>query len=357
MKKNLQNSSINININKDDDSLNDFLYCWDKFGSRPNKILIHNTYSTRLFKEVFSKYDLEKTYFTEIIPSEESLIINDQILVQISESIYASYVIVDRNHESSIITEIIFFYKKNEDFEEIQGIVKELNNCIVDFESESNKMNTISVSTNGIELEPVEIYEFDIDNFELYYNKKTYKEINKLVKDIKKSDKGISILYGERGTGKTSIINYLSSKLDRIVIFIPNNLVDQAFNSPEFRKFLKRYYKPIIIIDDCETLFNDNYSKSNLLTNNLLQLVDGYMSDNIEVNIIAIFNTESEDEIDHVLLESNNLLKVVEFDYLSEEESNELSDYVGHNKKYKNKMRVLDIIKNNKPKHTFDIGL
>ena len=135
MKKNLQNSSINININKDDDSLNDFLYCWDKFGSRPNKILIHNTYSTRLFKEVFSKYDLEKTYFTEIIPSEESLIINDQILVQISESIYASYVIVDRNHESSIITEIIFFYKKNEDFEEIQGIVNELNNCIVDFES------------------------------------------------------------------------------------------------------------------------------------------------------------------------------------------------------------------------------
>jgi Tfp pilus assembly pilus retraction ATPase PilT len=47
------------------------------------------------------------------------------------------------------------------------------------------------------------------DNVELYYNQKTLKNINKLVKSIKKSDKGLSILYGQRGTGKTNTISYM----------------------------------------------------------------------------------------------------------------------------------------------------
>ncbi len=359
MKKDINiKPQLNLNINKDDSEINDFLFCWNEFGTRPNKILIHNTYTTSLFNNMLSEYIIEKNYFTEVLPADESFIINDKMFVKISENIYCSYVVFDRNQEDSMVSDLYFFYKSIDDFEQIQEIIEKSNSCILNFcENDSNKLNTLSISSqNVLEIEPVDTANTDLDNFGLYYNKKTFKEINKLVKEIKNSNKGLSILYGERGLGKTSIINYIASKLDRIVIFISNNMIENTINNSEFRKFLKKYYKPILIIDDCEMLYSDMFSKSNAFSNNLLQMVDGFLSDNLEVNVITIFNVESEDEIDESLLECNNLLKSIEFQLLSEEESTELSDFIGQNKTYKNKMRVLDIIKNKKPKDTTHIG-
>lgn len=351
--------TLNLNVNKDDAELNDFLHCWEQFESRPNKIVIHNTYSTSLFTELMTTYSIERNFFTEVVPTEEEFIINDKMFVKITDNIYCSYIIVDRRHENSITSEVTFFYKEEEDFKEVQKIVEELNSCTLNFdEEESNNLNTIALSaTSGLEIEPIDMSDFDVENFDLFYTKSTSKDINKLVKEIKKSDKGLSILYGERGTGKTSVINYLASKLGRIVIFIPNNMIEHTINNPEFRKFLKRYSKPVIVIDDCEMMFHEYFTKSNMFVNNLLQMVDGFLSDSMEVNVVAIFNVDDEDEIDHSLLESNNLLRVVEFSELSEDESSELSDYLGHKKQYKNKTNVLNIIKNRKPKDSKEFGL
>jgi hypothetical protein len=85
-------------------------------------------------------------------------------------------------------------------------------------------------------------------------------------------------------------------------------------------------------------------------------MVDGFLSDSMEVNIITIFNVDDESEIDHSLLECNNLIDVVKFEELSEEESNELSKHLGQDKKYKNKNKVIDIIKKRKSKSVKDIG-
>lgn len=350
--------TLNLNVNKDDAELNDFLYCWEQFESRPNKIVIHNTYSTSLFVEVLKEYTLEKNFFTEVVPNEESFIINDKMFVKLSEDTYCSYIIIDRKSENSMVNELTFFYKSEDNFESIQEIVEKLNSCNINFEEDaSDKLNTIVLSSkNGLEVEPIDISDFDIENFSLYYSKQTGKDINKLIKEINKSNKGLSILHGERGTGKTSVIKYLASKLDRTVIFIPNNMIEHTINNPEFRKFLKTYSKPVIIIDDCEMLFHEYFTKSNMFSNNLLQMVDGFLSDSIEVNVIAIFNIEDEDEIDHSLLESNNLIRVIDFEYLSPSESIELSEHLGNNKQYKNKTAVLDIIKNKKPKEIKEFG-
>jgi hypothetical protein len=351
--------NLNLNVNKDDAELNDFLYCWEQFESRPNKIVIHNTYSTNLFIDLLNTYIVERNFFTEVLPAEEEFVINDKMFVKITDEIYCSYIVVDRRQENSITSEVTFFYKREEDFKEIQKIIEELNNCTLNFnEEESNNLNTIALSaTSGLEIEPIDMSDFDVDNFDLFYTKNTSKDINKLVKEIKKADKGLSILYGERGTGKTSVINYLASKLDRIVIFVPNNMIEHTINNSEFRKFLKRYSKPVIVIDDCEMMFHEYFTKSNMFVNNLLQMVDGFLSDSMEVNVVAIFNVDDEDEIDHSLLESNNLLRVVEFSELTEDESSELSDYLGHKKQYKNKTNVLNIIKNRKPKDSKEFGL
>ena len=92
------------------------------------------------------------------------------------------------------------------------------------------------------------------------------------------------------------------------------------------------------------------------LSNNLLQMVDGFLSDTMNVNIIALFNTDNEDDIDESLLDCNNLIDVIEFELLSTEESNELAKHRESNKKYKNKSRVIDIIKKRSSNEASKIG-
>lgn len=350
---------LNININKDESHLNDFLYCWSEFGERPNKIVVYNTYLTSEFNKIISEISSSKNVFTEIIPSDESYVINDKVFVKIDDNLYLSYVVVDRNQENSIINEITFLYREyKEGTKKVQELIEKLNSCIMDFcEEEGNNLNTLSIYNGSLEIEPIDGLKVDIDNIEMYYNTKILNKVDRLVKNIKKSDKGLSIIYGERGMGKTSIINYISSKLDRIVIFIPNNMIDQTINNPDFRKFIKKYYKPVIVIDDCEMMFSEFFTKSNILTNNLLQMVDGFLSDSIEVNVISIFNIENEDEIDHSLLECNSLIDIVKFEYLSPEESNNLSRHLGMNKKYKNPTKLIDIISGKKNKDKISIGI
>ena len=351
----VERSSLNLNITKDDYNLNDFIYCWDKFNSRPNRIVIHNTYSSKLFNKVMSGYILDKNVFTEVIPDSEEVIINDKMLVKLDEKCYLSYVVADRNMDNSFIDSITFYYEGS--YEGITDIVDELNDCILDYcEDDSNKLNTIGLSVNGLEIEPINLKE-ENDNTDLFYNAVTFKRVDKAIKGIKKADKGLTILYGDRGTGKTSVINYIASKLDRIVIFIPSSMIEHTINNPEFRKFIKKYEKPILVLDDCELfLGGDVYSKSSMFTNNLLQMVDGFLSDTMNVNIVAILNIEDEDEIDPSLLECNNLIEVVEFLPLSEEESNDLAKSLGSNKKYKNKTKVIDIVKKRSNYEEIGIG-
>jgi predicted AAA+ superfamily ATPase len=350
-------SKINLNINKDDYNINDFLYCWDEFGTRPNKIILYNQYSTKLFSELI--IGTSENRFTEVIPSDEFSVVNEKVLVKISDDIFISYLTMDKDCENSIINEIAFFYKDYDtNFEKIQEVIEQISSCLIEFteENERYKLNTISLSPNGLEMEPVEMSSVDIENFDLYYTDKTMKGLDKVIKSIKKSNKGLTILYGERGTGKTSTINYITTKLESIVIFIPNNMVENTINNPEFRKFLKKHSKPVIVIDDCEMFFNEAFAKSNIFVNNLLQMVDGFLSDSMEVNVITIFNVEDEDEIDHSLIDCNNLTDIVKFDCLTEDESNDLSKHLNQDKKYKNKNRLVDIIKKRKNKASKEIG-
>ena len=346
MSKNKQN--INLNINKDDSDINDFIYCWSKFEDRPNKITLHSSYNQHLFTDFISKHEVSRNIFTEIIPSPDEDIINDKILIQIEEDIYLSYVVVDRKMESSIVSDLTFFYKSISNLELIESLIDELKKCTIEFyEDESSNLNTLTISSsNSLEIEPIDLDDTN-GHFDCYYNEKTFKEVDKLIKKIKKSNKGLSVLWGERGTGKSSIINYIAKKLDRIVIFIPNNLIDHTINNPDFRKFLKKYDKPILVIDDCEMLFNEFFNKSNIITNNLLQLIDGFLSDLINLNVITIFNVEDESEIDHTILDCNNLIDSVYFDYLTSDESKELSSILNYNKKYKSSTKLIDVIKKN----------
>jgi hypothetical protein len=347
------NVNLNLSVTKDDYNLNDFIYCWEKFGERPNKIVVHNTYSTKLFNKLMEDKILSKNVFTEVIPDSVEVIINDKILAKIDDTCYLSYIIADRNMDNSFIDSITFYYKSGHIG--LDDILTELNDCILDYcEEDSNKLNTIILSVNGLELEPLSIDEDKLEHVDLYYSADTYKSIQKTIKTIKKADKGLTILHGERGTGKTSIIEHIASSLDRISIYIPGSMIDHTINNPEFRKFVKKYERPVLFIDDCETLVGDMYRQSAFVPN-ALQMVEGFLSDAIGANIVMIFNEKDEDNIDEDLLECNTLLEVVSFGELSEDEASELAKHLGR-KGSKGKARVIDVVKKRKSSTEAEIG-
>jgi hypothetical protein len=345
--------NISLNINKDDSEMNDFIYCYNNFGSIPNKILIHGTFLYKPFNDELLDYEVVNT-FTEII-TEEQPIINERIILKINNNIIISYIVIDRDQEHSVTSELTAFFKDDNDRDIIDEVLDRLRRHIISYEEEDFKLNVITYSnTSGLDIEPI-INKLTKESFDYYYSHKTKKSINRLVKRLKDNNRGLGIMWGERGTGKTSAISYISSKLDRTFIYIPNNMIEHTIGNPELGNFLKRFNHPVLLVDDCEMIFSDMFSRSNIITSSLLQLVDGVLSDVNNISILMIFNTDNIDDIDYSLLDCNNIIDDVEFEFLNKDESNKLSSYLCNKEVYKNKNKVIDIIRKKKT-HNKKIG-
>jgi hypothetical protein len=133
-------------------------------------------------------------------------------------------------------------------------------------------------------------------------------------------------------------------------------MVDLTINGPEFKNFVKKFEKLLIVIDDCEFMSNNQLIRMNPFSNNIIQLVDGFLSDNLNLQVILIFN-DLEEDIDENILDCNSLLDVIEVDDLDSELATELSKNLGYNKKYKDSVRLIDVVQNKKMDKIEKIGL
>lgn len=351
---------MNININKEDSGLNDFLIIFDSMKSRPNRLLIHDRFLGIEFNNIIEKYKdskiNEKNFLTEYIPSLNEYIINEKVLIQLSDEVWVSYIEVDKHIDSFIINEVCFFYKGVENQGLINQIVSEILETVVDYqENDIAKLNTVSIVNNQLELEPVSI----VDNADLksLYLDSTVKRVEKLLKILKKKDNGLLIVYGDKGVGKTNLSKFIANKNDRISIFIPNNMIEQTINNFEFKSFLKKFERSLVIIDDCEFLYNPVYGKMSYFSNNIIQLIDGFNSDSINAQFLLIFNCEDEDEIDENLIDCNKLIDILKIEELNSEKATELSKILGHNKIFKDKTRLVDVFNKDKKNKKETIGL
>ncbi len=346
---------LKINVNDDDQEINDFLIIFDKFGKRPNKVIIHDTFSGSLFKDVI-KFDINADEFrlTELIPNENGYLTNEKISIEIDKDIWCSFIIINKESESHIISEVCFYYKETSQYDIVDEIIKKLSECVIDYGEDSiDKFNTISISESGLEIEPISL---NFENMEEKFNTNTLKKIDKIQKKIKKMNKGITIFTGDKGLGKTEMAKYLSSKIDRMIIFIPNNMIDLTINNPEFKNFIKKFEKTLIVVDDCEFLTTNQFTKHNNFTNNIVQMVDGFLSDILNLQFLLVFNQRMGD-IDDELIDCNHLIDVVEFDLLNKDTATDLSKIIGHNRKYKESTSLIDVYKNKKSDKSIRIGI
>lgn len=127
---------------------------------------------------------------------------------------------------------------------------------------------------------------------------------------------GIYLLHGKPGTGKTSFIKSVLSKVDKQAIFIPPSMAEHLA-SPDLIGLLSDYSGSILIIEDAEKILMKREGDNSNAVSTILNLSDGFTSDFLNLNIICTFNTEIT-EIDPALLRKGRLKGMQEFNELDE---------------------------------------
>jgi len=165
-------------------------------------------------------------------------------------------------------------------------------------------------------------------NIEDNYND-DFKDIHQTIykRLSKKNDKGLVLLHGKPGTGKTSYIRYLISSLKKQVIFLPPNMAT-AITNPDLIAILIHNPNSILVIEDAENIVVDRENDGNSTVSALLNISDGLLADCLNVQIICSFNTDIS-KIDSALLRKGRLIAKYEFKELDVEKAQQLSNKLG----------------------------
>ena len=143
----------------------------------------------------------------------------------------------------------------------------------------------------------------------------------------KKNDKGLVLLHGKPGTGKTSYIRYLISSLKKDVIFLPPNMAG-AITNPDLISILIDNPNSIFVIEDAENIVIDRQRNGRSPVSALLNISDGLLSDCLNIQIICSFNTDIS-RIDSALMRKGRLIAKYEFKELEVEKARQLSRKLG----------------------------
>lgn len=157
-----------------------------------------------------------------------------------------------------------------------------------------------------------------------------------------KEKKGIVLLHGHPGTGKTMYIRHLISLLSekRTVIYLPNQLID-SLTDPSFIPLLSDYNGSVIIIEDADEAIKSRKT-GGASVDKLLNLADGILSDFLGIQFICTFNCPIT-TIDDALLRKGRLIFRHEFNKLTKEKAQVLSDHLGFRNKIDKEMSLAEI--------------
>ena len=216
--------------------------------------------------------------------------------------------------------DFIYDYKKGS-IEEQVDFTK-----LKEFERRKKKANIQLVKSDmgHLDTEDYDLYSPPMD-LDLNYGAEFLKIHNLIIERLNKpNDKGIILLHGDPGTGKTSYIKHLTSLImDKDILFIPPSMAEML-SEPTIIPFLMDHKNSILIIEDAERVIGDREGNGSPAgVSNILNLTDGILGDCLNIQVVATFNMKRE-KIDKALLRKGRLIAEHKFEKLSIEDTNKL---------------------------------
>ena len=208
---------------------------------------------------------------------------------------------------------------------------------------EPQEINLIVRGDCGLELKPLEIKRIRLD-VDLYYED-DFKEIDALIRQrlSRKGDKGIVLLHGLPGTGKTTYLRYLAATLKKPVLFLSTSVAGDLME-PSFIQLLIDHPNSVIIIEDAENIIMDRRAANNSSSvSTLLNISDGLLADFLNVQLICTFNSPLT-MVDSALMRKGRLIAKYDFGKLSQQKAQRLSDHMGFDRKIAGPMTLAEVM-------------
>ncbi len=152
----------------------------------------------------------------------------------------------------------------------------------------------------------------------------------KIKHDLVNSNKGVVMLHGIAGSGKTNYIKWLTAQIpEKDFIFVPNNLIGMLAE-PQFMSMLIEQQNSVLVLEDCENYIAERSGGGNTsdVVSTILNIADGILSDVLECQFICTFNADLLD-VDPALLRRGRLIAQYQFDKLSVDKANTYLAAVG----------------------------
>jgi len=149
------------------------------------------------------------------------------------------------------------------------------------------------------------------------------------------------LLHGKPGTGKTSYIRYLVTKLKKQLIFLPPNIAS-IITDPSLISSLINNRNSVLVIEDAENIIVSRDTHKGSPVSAILNITDGLLSDCLNIQIICSFNTDLS-KIDNALMRKGRLIAKYEFKELEIEKAQRLSDKLGFKTEITEPMTLTEI--------------
>jgi hypothetical protein len=203
------------------------------------------------------------------------------------------------------------------------------------------EVNLIVQGRNRLELKAMEIKRMKLD-LDLFYEE-NFKDTDETIRKRlgRKGDKGVVLLHGLPGTGKTTYLRYLVGKIKKRVLILSPSVADNLMN-PEFIELLINNPNTVLIIEDAENIIMDRRQSSRSSVSNLLNISDGLLADFLNVQLVCTFNS-SITTVDRALTRKGRLIAEYEFGKLGIAKGQQLSDHFGFDTVISRPMTIAEI--------------
>ncbi|MEO6637977.1 MAG: AAA family ATPase [Ginsengibacter sp.] len=302
------------------------------FNAAPSVAYIENVDTKKIFELIQDgKYGKVKDVYQRIYHDW------DDDKVKFSKTIF----VIENKLMIKLADDWLEIYFGLKDFTRANKLLEDFKTLKAPEKEKDYEINVISLTGNQLDLKTLAIKPTPLD-IGLYYND-DFKIIDTLIRErlAKENDKGIVLLHGLPGTGKTTYLRYLIGSLKKKILFVSPSVAGNLMN-PEFMDLLLDNPNVILVIEDAENIIMERKYSSQSSVSNLLNISDGLLSDCLNVQIVCTFNSDI-GLVDSALLRKGRLIAKYEFGKLSIEKSTALGKHLGLSIAFSKPMTLAEI--------------